>query len=310
MGRLTAYGKALSALYLFQRDLHYIVVDNKVQIVDEFTGRVMPDRTWERGLHQMIEAKEQCEITGQRRTLSQITYQRFFSRYLLLCGMTGTAQEVRPELKRIYDLDVARIPTNKTVRRKRFPDIEIAGQGRAVLIGTRSVEASDLLGQLLSDMAVEHTVLNARQDQSEAEAVAQAGLPGRITVATNMAGRGTDIKLALQVEQLGGLHVILTEFHESARVDRQLFGRSARQRNPGSVEAMVCLQDELFQRYVSLMTRWGRHLWPDGGDTKALYCHDQINACKVLVRFCKTDSERENTFATTICACSTAHKRP
>ncbi|WP_205894623.1 hypothetical protein [Pseudomonas oryzihabitans] len=260
-------GKALSALHLFHRDQHYILAEDKVQIVDESTGRVMPDRTWERGLHQMIEAKEGCEISGQRRTLSQITYQRFFSRYLLLGGMTGTAREVEPELKRVYDLSVTRIPTHKAPRRRRLQDRvfhtseerwaavadrarEVAEQGRAVLIGTRSVEASEHLGKLFDEQGTAHRVLNARQDDNEAEAVAQAGQPGRITVATNMAGRGTDIKLAAAVEHAGGLHVILTEFHESARVDRQLFGRSARQGNPGSVEAIVSLEDELFQRFV------------------------------------------------------------
>lgn len=259
--------KALSALHLFLRDQHYIVAENKVQIVDEFTGRVMPDRTWERGLHQMIEAKEGCEITGQRRTLSQITYQRFFGRYLLLAGMTGTAREVEPEIKRVYDLSVTPIPTHRPCRRVRLPDrvfgshtarwdevveraCAVAGEGRSVLIGTRSVEASELLGRMFEERRVAHTVLNARQDESEAEAVEQAGQAGRITVATNMAGRGTDIKLAPEVEACGGLHVILTEFHESARVDRQLFGRSARQGDPGSVEAIVCLQDELFVRYA------------------------------------------------------------
>lgn len=265
-------GKALSALRLFHRDQHYIIADDKVQIVDEFTGRVMPDRTWERGLHQMIEAKENCEITGQRRTLSQITYQRFFGRYLLLAGMTGTAKDVEPELKRVYDLSVTRIPTHKPPRRQRLPDQvfrtsaerweavahhahAIAEQGRAVLVGTRSVEASELLSRLLEARSVAHTVLNARQDKAEAEAVAQAGYPGQITVATNMAGRGTDIKLVAEVEQRGGLHVILTEFHESARVDRQLFGRSARQGDPGSVEAIVSFDDPLFQRYVPRLTR-------------------------------------------------------
>lgn len=264
--------KALSALYLFQRDQHYIVAENKVQIVDEFTGRAMPDRTWERGLHQMIEVKENCEISGQRKTLSQITYQRFFGRYLLLAGMTGTAKEVEPELKRVYDISVAKVPTHKATRRKRLPDrvfltsearwqhvavrtAELATMGRAVLVGTRSVEGSEYLGQLLAEMGQAHTVLNARQDDIEAEAVAQAGLPGQVTVATNMAGRGTDIKLSDEVEQTGGLHVILTEFHESARVDRQLFGRSARQGDPGTVEAIVSFEDELFVRYAPLITR-------------------------------------------------------
>lgn len=264
--------KALSALMLFHRDQHYIVVENKVQIVDEFTGRVMPDRTWERGLHQMIEAKEGCEISGQRRTLSQITYQRFFGRYLLLAGMTGTAAEVAAELRRVYDLSITRIPTNKALRRIRLPDrvfrdstarwdavtmraTQVAAEGRAVLIGTRSVEASERLSEMLNERGIEHSVLNARQDAAEADAVAAAGQAGRITVATNMAGRGTDIKLAPEVEQRGGLHVILTEFHESARVDRQLFGRSARQGNPGSVEAIVSLDDELFVRYVPALAR-------------------------------------------------------
>jgi preprotein translocase subunit SecA len=264
--------KALSALYLFQRDQQYIVVENKVQIVDESTGRAMPDRTWERGLHQMIEVKENCEISGQRKTLSQITYQRFFGRYLLLSGMTGTAKEVEPELKRVYDMSVAKVPTHKASRRIRLRDrvfsvsearwrhvaertAELAAAGRAVLVGTRSVEGSEYLGRLLDDMGLEHTVLNARQDDAEAEAVALAGLPGRITVATNMAGRGTDIKLSDEVAETGGLHVILTEFHESARVDRQLFGRAARQGDPGTVEAIVSLDDELFVRYAPFVTK-------------------------------------------------------
>jgi preprotein translocase subunit SecA len=270
--------QALAAVHLFLRDQHYILAEGKVQIVDESTGRVMPDRSWERGLHQMIEAKEQCEITGQRRTLSQITYQRFFRRYLLLAGMTGTASEVAVELRRVYDLCVTRIPTHKPSRRQRLPDRlfrvsedrwravaararEIAEAGRAVLAGTRSVEASETLSRLLGELDVPHTVLNARQDEAEAEAVAQAGQPGHITVATNMAGRGTDIKLAPEVEARGGLHVILTEFHESARIDRQLFGRSARQGNPGTVEAIVSLEDDVFQRITPTLARRGARIW-------------------------------------------------
>ena len=258
--------KALSALHCFHRDQHYIVADDKVQIVDEFTGRVMPDRSWERGLHQMIEAKEGAEITGQRKTLSQMTYQRFFRRYLLLGGMTGTAREIAAELKGTYDLQVLPVPTHKPSRRLRLADAchatndarwaavaaraaELAVAGRAVLVGTRSVEASEILDRLLEEKGVAHTVLNARQDQADAEAVAQAGGRGRITVATNMAGRGTDIKPEADVLASGGLHVILTEFHESARVDRQLFGRSARQGQPGTVEAIVCVDDEVFVRF-------------------------------------------------------------
>ncbi|WP_109722876.1 hypothetical protein [Fulvimonas soli] len=264
--------KALSAIHCFQRDQHYILADGKVQIVDESTGRVMPDRTWERGLHQMIESKEGCQITGQRRTLAQITYQRFFGRYLLPCGMTGTAQEVAAEMGRTYGLAVTRIPPHRPSRRTRLPDRvcadsslrwrevarrarEVAAGGRPVLVGTRSVEASERLGALLREEGVEHTVLNARQDKAEAEAVALAGLPGRITVATNMAGRGTDIKLDPRAEQAGGLHVILTEFHESARVDRQLFGRCARQGDPGTTEAIVSVDDELFRRFAPAASR-------------------------------------------------------
>lgn len=295
---------ALSALHLFQRDRHYIIADGKIQIVDEFTGRVMPDRTWEGGLHQMIEAKERCEISGQRKTLAQITYQRFFARYLLLGGMTGTAREVAPELKRVYDLSVVGIPTHKPSRRRRLPDRvfatsaerwqevarragEIAAAGRAVLVGTRSVEASELLGRLLDGRAIAHTLLNARQDKSEADAVAQAGHAGRITVATNMAGRGTDIKLAADVAEQGGLHVILTEFHESARIDRQLFGRAARQGDPGSVEAIVCLQDELFARYARQVTRLCG-AWCLGDSTRAKVL------LRTLVRFAQWRAESRN----------------
>jgi preprotein translocase subunit SecA len=259
--------KALGALHSFHRDQHYIVADDKVQIVDEFTGRVMPDRSWERGLHQMIEAKEGCKASGQRRTLSRMTYQRFFRRYLLLGGMTGTAAEVRTELRRVYSLDVLKIPTHKPSRRRRLVDrclmdvnarweavadraLAVSKQGRAVLVGTRSVEASEQLAVYLAKRGAEFRVLNARQDGEEAAIVSEAGHPGRITVATNMAGRGTDIKLTAAVSELGGLHVILTEFHESSRIDRQLFGRSARQGEAGTVEALVCLQDEVFTRYV------------------------------------------------------------
>ena len=279
--------KALSALWCFDRDHHYIVVDGKVQIVDEFTGRVMPDRSWERGLHQMIEAKESCEISGERRTLSRMTYQRFFRRYLLLSGMTGTATEVATELKRVYELDVLRVPTHRPPRRRRFRDrcwcdaeqrwravadraTELAGEGRAVLIGTRSVEASERLATLLRERDTPHRVLNARQDAEEAEIVAEAGAAGRITVATNMAGRGTDIRLADDVFERGGLHVILTEFHESARVDRQLFGRCARQGEPGTVEAMVCLDDDLFRRHAPGARRIVRAARARGAPTRTL----------------------------------------
>jgi len=296
--------KALTALWCYQRDQHYIVQEGKVEIVDEFSGRVMPDRSWESGLHQMIEAKESCEITGQRKTLSRMTYQRFLGRYLLLCGMTGTAAEVMPELKRVYDLDVFRIPTRLPSTRKRLANhyslttderwqavarraIELSQGGSAVLIGTRSVEASEGLSARFHQQGIAHAVLNARNDREEAEIVAQAGQPGRITIATNMAGRGTDIKPAEDVVRKGGLHVILTEFHESARVDRQLFGRSARQGQPGTVEAMVSLDDDLFRRYAPLLLGIAKRISAQRGEPP-------LWLLNLLVKYSQIVAERHN----------------
>ena len=296
--------KALTALWCFERDQHYIVAEGKVEIVDEFSGRVMPDRSWESGLHQMIEAKEGCEITGQRKTLSRMTYQRFFRRYLLLSGMSGTVREVGPELRRVYELDVFTIPTHRPSRRRRLPDwcsatseqrwqavanraVAWSQQGHAVLVGTRSVEASERLSTLLTARGVAHAVLNARQDREEAETVAQAGQAGRITVATNIAGRGTDILLAAAVSERGGLHVLLTEFHESSRIDRQLIGRCARQGEPGVAQAMVSLEDELFVRYADLLRRWTVALSAPLGATPAWWL-------KLLVSYAQWVAERRH----------------
>jgi preprotein translocase subunit SecA len=262
--------QALAALHLYRCDTQYIVADDKVQIVDEYTGRTMPDRAWEGGLHQMIEVKEGCALTERRGTLARITYQRFFRRYMHLCGMTGTALECSGELNAVYGLKVIRIPTNKPSQRRNsgtrvFTAAEAkwaavvsrAGEstraGRAMLIGTRSVAASEHLGALLREAGLAHVILNARQNREEAQIVAAAGQPGRITVATNMAGRGTDIQPAEGVLGAGGLHVILTEFHESPRIDRQLFGRGGRQGDPGSHECFIALGDELFRRFAP---RW------------------------------------------------------
>jgi preprotein translocase subunit SecA len=259
--------QALSALHLFQCNVQYIVSDSKVQIVDEYTGRVMPDRSWEHGMHQLIEAKEGCPITERRQTLARITYQQFFRRYHHLCGMTGTALEAAGELRAVYGLRVVRVPTNRPLRRQDagtqlFPEQAskwtavlksvnaTLRQGRAVLIGTRSVEASEHVGALLSEVGLAPVILNARQDRDEANIVAGAGQPRRVTVATNMAGRGTDIQLHPAVREAGGLHVVLTEYHESRRIDRQLFGRTGRQGDPGSYESIVALDDELFRRFV------------------------------------------------------------
>ena len=254
--------RALCALYLFQRDKQYLVRNDKVQIVDEYTGRVMADRSWERGLHQMIEAKEGCPISGQQETLARISYQRFFRRYLRIAGMTGTAREVARELWAVYRLPVVTIPTNRPVRRHRLPDQvyvtaeakwaaivdslrRLHAEGRPVLVGTRSVAASEHLSELLKAAGLPHQVLNARQDQEEAEVIATAGSRGRITVATNMAGRGTDIRLGPGIAELGGLHVLATERHDARRIDRQLFGRGGRQGDPGSFQAIVSLEDEI-----------------------------------------------------------------
>jgi preprotein translocase subunit SecA len=259
--------QALSARHWYQRGAQYVIADGKIQIVDEFTGRIMPDRSWERGLHQMVEAKEGVEITARRHTLSRITYQRFFRRYFHLCGMTGTAAEVAGELRAVYALRVTGIPTHAKLRRRNhgirvLPDAdakwaevvaEVAAtiaQGRAVLVGTRSVAASEHLATRLAEAGLAAEVLNAERHAEEAAIIARAGTPGRITVATNMAGRGTDIKLSPAVRAAGGLHVILTEFHESARIDRQLFGRGGRQGDPGSFIAIVARDDEIFSRFV------------------------------------------------------------
>jgi preprotein translocase subunit SecA len=261
--------QALTALHSFKRDKHYLVRDGKVVIVDEFTGRLMPDRSWEQGLHQLIEIKEGCEVTGRRETLARISYQRFFRRYVHLAGMTGTAAEVAGELWAVYGLRVARIPTHRPMRRSRHPD-RIYGssgarwravvdaiekqrrEGRPVLVGTRSVEASEHLATLLDAAQVPYRLLNARQDRDEAEIIARAGAPGCVTVATNMAGRGTDIKLAPGISEIGGLHVIATELHDSGRIDRQLFGRGARQGDPGSCEAILAIEDDLVETFFPL----------------------------------------------------------
>jgi preprotein translocase subunit SecA len=254
--------QALCAQHLYIRDHHYLVQDDKVMIIDENTGRVMADRSWERGLHQMIEIKEGCELTGQQEHLARMTYQRFFRRYLRLAGMTGTACEVQRELWSVYHLAVKRVPTHKPLQRQQIGHAvyidkskkwaavverihELNDQQRPVLVGTRSVEDSELLSNLLLETGLEHHVLNARQDSREAETIARAGQKGGITVATNMAGRGTDIPLAAGVAEIGGLHVISTERNEARRIDRQLFGRCGRQGDPGSYESLLCLEDEI-----------------------------------------------------------------
>ncbi len=255
---------ALKAQHLLHRDRHYLIKQGKIKIIDENTGRLMPDRVWDHGLHQMIEAKEECELSGQQESVAQFTYQRFFRRYLKLAGMTGTAQEAANELWSIYQLKVVTIAGHRPMQRKQYPTRvfsnkerkwaaicerieEIYTQARPVLVGTRTVADSEMLSELLHKAGLPHQVLNARQDAHEAQIIAQAGQVGRITVATNMAGRGTDIQLGHGVAEVGGLHVIATEWNEARRIDRQLYGRCGRQGDPGSFEAMLSLEDELAQ---------------------------------------------------------------
>jgi preprotein translocase subunit SecA len=254
--------QALAAQNLYLDGKQYLIREGKIQIIDEYTGRLMPDRSWEHGLHQMIEVKEGCEMTQRTEPLARISYQRFFRRYLWLAGMTGTAREVTGELWSVYRLATRHVPTNRPSQRHYWPtrsyatnDVkwnavaerieEMHKQGRPVLVGTRSVTASEHLSQLLKQRNLPHQLLNARQDLGEALIIAEAGRLGNITVATNMAGRGTDITLGPGVAALGGLHVIATELHEARRIDRQLFGRCARQGDPGSCEAFISAEDEL-----------------------------------------------------------------
>lgn len=262
--------QALSATRLFLRDRDYIVSDGKVQIVDESTGRTMADRSWEGGLHQLVEVKEQVELTGSRTTLARITYQRFFRRYRRLAGMSGTVREVAGELWADFGLRVTPIPTNRRCRREHRGHVMVENQAakwravgaavgnvkeregdRPVLVGTRSVADSESVSAALSARGIDHRVLNARQDSEEAEIIARAGQLGAVTVATNMAGRGTDIELSAESRAAGGLHVILTAFHETQRIDRQLYGRAGRQGDPGSAEAFSALDDELYRHFAS-----------------------------------------------------------
>lgn len=255
---------ALAALKVFRRDQHYLVRDDRIEIIDENTGRVMPDRSWGEGIHQMIEFKEGCTVTGQTVPLAQITYQRFFRRYQKLAGMTGTAAEAARELWSVYRLPVSRIPTHRPLARVYAPPEifpleeekwarivsrtrELSEQGLPVLIGTRSVASSETASARLGVAGIDHRVLSAAQDEHEAEIIAGAGQPGRVTVATNMAGRGVDIQVPDEVLQRGGLHIIMSERHDSARIDRQLFGRCARQGEPGRVEIFLSLEDSLLE---------------------------------------------------------------
>ncbi len=258
--------RALRAQIAYLKDRDYVVFSGEIVIVDEFTGRMMPGRQWQDGLHQAIQAKERLEITLETITAARVTVQDFFLRYKKLAGMTGTAASDARELKRVYKVNVFKVPTNRPGRRAWEPDrvfstesekfLAVARQivdwhrkGVPVLIGTRSIEKSERLSALLNAENIEHQILNAKNHEIEAQIVAQAGGPGKVTVATNMAGRGTDIKLSPEVAGQGGLHVIGTERHESRRIDRQLAGRCARQGDPGHCQFFVSLEDEILDAY-------------------------------------------------------------
>jgi len=257
-----AVERALRARQFFNRDRQYVVREGKIVIIDEFTGRAAEGRTWRDGLHQAVEAKEKVEITVPSGHAARITIQDLFARWPHLAGMTGTIATSAREISRTYDVAVGIVPTHRPAIRRRLPPVvcanyqeklerivaeivEMHSINRPVLIGTRSIDKSEDVSRLLTAAGLQHTVLNARHIAREAEIVAEAGQPGQITVSTNMAGRGTDIKLGEGVAELGGLHVICTELHDSARIDRQLVGRCGRQGDPGTWRQFVALDDEI-----------------------------------------------------------------
>ena len=277
--RIHSMNQLLKAYTLFEKDVEYVLMDNKVKIVDEQTGRIMEGRRYSDGLHQAIEAKENVKIEAATQTYATITLQNYFRMYQKLSGMTGTAITEAGEFWEIYKLDVIEIPTNRPIARKDENDLiyktkrekynaviekvtELSQAGRPILIGTTSVEISELLSKMLNIRKIKHNVLNAKMHKKEADIVAEAGNPGVVTIATNMAGRGTDIKLTQEVKEVGGLAIIGTERHDSRRVDRQLRGRSGRQGDPGSSQFYVSLEDNLMrlfgsERVAKVMDRMG-----------------------------------------------------
>ena len=277
--RVHTMNQLLKAYFMFEKEVEYVLIDNKVKIVDEQTGRIMEGRRYSDGLHQAIEAKENVKVEDATQTFATITLQNYFRMYHKLAGMTGTAETEASEFWSIYKLDVVVIPTNKTVIRDDRDDLvykterekynaviaeieRLVSEGRPVLVGTTSVEISELLSRMLKLRGIKHNVLNAKQHALEAQIVAEAGHSGQVTIATNMAGRGTDIKLTPEVKERGGLAIIGTERHESRRVDRQLRGRAGRQGDPGSSQFFVSLEDKLMrlfgsERIASMMDRMG-----------------------------------------------------
>jgi len=258
--------QALKAQIIFQKDRDYVVKDGEVMIVDDFTGRMMPGRRYSEGLHQALEAKENVAVQKESRTLATITFQNYFRMYSKLAGMTGTATTSAEEFQKVYKIEVMEIPTNKEMIRKDLPDViykseegkfkaiadrikEVNKTGQPMLVGTIAIEKSEYLSALLTRQGVQHSVLNAKNHEKEAQIVAEAGQKSAVTIATNMAGRGTDIKLGEGVKELGGLYILGTERHEARRIDNQLRGRAGRQGDPGVSEFYVSLEDELMRRF-------------------------------------------------------------
>jgi preprotein translocase subunit SecA len=275
--------RALRAQIAYLKDRDYVVVNGEIVIVDEFTGRMMPGRQWQDGLHQAIQAKERLEVTLETITAARVTVQDFFLRYSKLAGMTGTASSDSAELRRIYKVHLFHEPTNRPSRRAWLPDriysteaekfqavaeeiVRLNEKKVPVLVGTRSIEKSERLSALLTAAGIEHQILNAKNHEIEAQIVAQAGQPARVTVATNMAGRGTDIKLGDGVAEKGGLHVLGTERHESLRIDRQLAGRCARQGDPGHAQFFVALEDEIIEAFGEKPAARLRRRYKDKGE--------------------------------------------
>jgi len=260
--------QALKAHFIFQRDVDYIVKNGAVVIVDEFTGRTMEGRRYSDGLHQALEAKEGVKVEKENQTLASITFQNYFRMYKKLAGMTGTADTEAPEFKKIYNLDVVVIPTHQKMIRKDYADViyknqaakyrnivqeikDLHEKGQPILVGTISIDVSEKIAKMLAKEGIPHDVLNAKQHEREAEIIAGAGQKGRVTIATNMAGRGTDIKLGEGVRELGGLHILGTSRHESRRIDNQLRGRSGRQGDPGTSRFYLSLEDDLLRIFGS-----------------------------------------------------------
>jgi preprotein translocase subunit SecA len=259
--------QALVARHCYLHGHQYQIVDGRVVIVDEYTGRFLPDRSWEHGLHQAVEAKEGLDITADRETLARLSFQRFFRMYPVLCGMTGTVADAKIEMERVYHRPITIIPTNRPVVREKWPErifktsdarwsavvesiLDINRRRRPILVGSRSIQASELIASRLSSRGIPHRVLNANFDKEEAELIGLAGHESAITVATNMAGRGTDIKPDPRAIEAGGLHVMLTEMHSAKRIDRQFIGRAGRQGDPGSSQMFMSLEDELVRLHA------------------------------------------------------------